>query len=130
MLTFFASSRVRFVDTSYQPASADEKDSCYAAWDQSMRFLTGAPELLTPTQKPSSKMLAHHRAAAIAAAKRAVSQLEQKAIKVLVTGSLADNTFDLHSDIDFLVVECPREVKYALEGIVEDALGSIPFDVI
>jgi len=75
-------------------------------------------------------MLAIHRATAIAAAKRAVSELEQRAIKVLVTGSLADDTFDLHSDIDFLVVEYPRAMKYALEGIVEDALGNIPFDVI
>jgi len=48
----------------------------------------------------------------------------------LVTGSLADDTFDLHSDIDFLVVKCPRDMKYALEAIVEDALGNIPFDVI
>ena len=36
----------------------------------------------------------------------------------------------MHSDIDFLVVQCPRDMKYALEGIVEDALGNIPFDVI
>lgn len=90
----------------------------------------GAPELLTPIRMPSAQMLASHRAAAIAAAKRAISQLEQKAIKVLVTGSLADNTFGLHSDIDFLIVEYPREMKYALEGMVEDAVGNIPFDVI
>jgi len=95
-----------------------------------MRFLTGAPELLTPNPKASLKMLARRRAAAIAAAKRAVCELEKKAVKALVTGSLADDTFDLHSDIDFLVVEYPREMKYALEGIVEDALGDIPFDVI
>jgi len=75
-------------------------------------------------------MLARHRAAAIAAARCAVSQLEQRAVKVLVTGSLADETFDVHSDIDFLVIECPRAMKYALEGIVDDAVGNIPFDVI
>gem|GEM_PF-5037905 len=59
-----------------------------------------------------------------------MSQLEQRAVKVLVTGSLADETFDVHSDIDFLVIECPRAMKYALEGIVDDAVGNIPFDVI
>jgi predicted nucleotidyltransferase len=95
-----------------------------------MRFLTGATKLLTPTQETSSEMLVRRRADAVAAATRAVRELEQKSVEVLVTGSLADGSFDLHSDIDFLVINCPREMKYALEGIVEDALGDIPFDVI
>ena len=74
--------------------------------------------------------LTSFRAIAIAAAKRATADLEQREVEVLVTGSLTDNSFDLHSDIDFLIIRCPRNMKYALEGFVEDALGSIPFDVI
>jgi hypothetical protein len=59
-----------------------------------------------------------------------MAALEQKRVKALITGSLADDSFDLHSDVDFLIIQCPREMKYVLEGIVEDALGNIPFDVV
>ena len=70
------------------------------------------------------------RAAAVAAARRAVAALEKRQVEALVTGSLADGSFGLHSDVDLLIVRCPRAMKYALEGIVEDALGDMPFSVI
>jgi hypothetical protein len=36
----------------------------------------------------------------------------------------------LHSDIDILVVRCPNELRYRIEGVVEDCLGGFPFDVL
>ena len=86
--------------------------------------------MLAPAQKQPTQRLADYRAAAIAGARRAVAGLEQKNVKVLVTGSLVDDSFDLHSDVDLLIVQCPRNMKYVLEGIVEDAFGDIPFDVV
>jgi predicted nucleotidyltransferase len=47
-----------------------------------------------------------------------------------MTGSLARGGFGPHSDIDFLVIACPRHLKYAIEGIVEDRLDGVPFDVV
>jgi predicted nucleotidyltransferase len=47
-----------------------------------------------------------------------------------VVGSLAGGRFGPDSDIDFLVIHCPRHLKYAIEGHVEDWLGGFPFDVI
>jgi predicted nucleotidyltransferase len=84
-------------------------------------------QLLPPS--PAQNRAAY-RAAAITGARQAIAALERKHVKALVTGSLADNSFDLHSDVDILITQCPREMKYAIEAIVEDALGTIPFDVI
>jgi len=71
-----------------------------------------------------------YRAKAIAGAKRAAAELEPRGLEVIVTGSLARGDFGIGSDVDFVVIGCPRHLKYAIEGIVEDALGGIPFDVI
>jgi Nucleotidyltransferase domain len=49
---------------------------------------------------------------------------------VLVIGSLATGQFGADSDIDLLVTKLPRDLKYAIEGIVKDCLGDLPFDVI
>lgn len=81
--------------------------------------------LINPTEE-----LAQYRAAAIAATRKAIKNLEQLGVEALVTGSLVDDSFSLHSDVDILIVKCPRKMKYALEGIVEDALDPIPFDVV
>ena len=70
------------------------------------------------------------RAAAIAGARAAVERLQSLGVSVLVAGSLAKGTFRRYSDVDFLVTSCPRDLKYAIEGIVEDCLGGIPFDVV
>ena len=47
-----------------------------------------------------------------------------------MTGSLARGQVGPASDIDLLVTSCPRALKYAVEGIVEDALGGARFDLI
>jgi len=51
-------------------------------------------------------------------------------VGAVVTGSLARGSFGPHSDIDLLVTSCPRHLKYAIEGIVEDILGGMSFDLI
>lgn len=45
-------------------------------------------------------------------------------------GSLARGDFMLHSDVDILVVRCPEELRYRVEGLVEDCLEGLPFDVV
>jgi predicted nucleotidyltransferase len=70
------------------------------------------------------------RCLAIEAARAATAALNALGVTVLVTGSLARGPFGIHSDIDFLVTRCPRILKYAIEGVVEDALGGLSFDVI
>ena len=71
-----------------------------------------------------------YRSKAIAGARRAAAELQKRDVEVVITGSLARGEFDLHSDVDFVVLSCPRHLKYAIEGIVEDELGGIPFDVV
>jgi hypothetical protein len=70
------------------------------------------------------------RSLAIEAARAATAALDALGVTVLVTGSLARGQFGVHSDIDFLVTRCPRNLKYAIEGVVEDALGGLRFYVI
>ncbi|AYM66214.1 nucleotidyltransferase domain-containing protein [Agrobacterium fabrum] len=59
--------------------------------------------------------------------------LQASGVRVMVIGSLAKGGFHAQSDIDLLVVECPRELKYVIEGTVEDCLtglGGFRFDVV
>lgn len=70
------------------------------------------------------------RGAAVAAAVRACAALEALDVRTAVIGSLAKGTFGPSSDIDILVRQCPRHLKYAIEGVVEDALCGFEFDVI
>jgi predicted nucleotidyltransferase len=70
------------------------------------------------------------RLRAIEGARAAVAALNELGVAALVTGSLARGRFGLHSDVDLLITSCPRSRKYAIEGVVEDALGGLPFDVI
>lgn len=70
------------------------------------------------------------RLRAVAGAIAATQSLALLGVKVLVTGSLARGGFGTHSDVDFLVTECPRHLKYATEGVVEDELGGMRFDVV
>jgi predicted nucleotidyltransferase len=67
---------------------------------------------------------------AVTCAQAATEALSSLGVRVLVTGSLARGGFGPHSDIDLLVIDCPRSLKYAIEGIVEDHLEGLPFDVI
>lgn len=70
------------------------------------------------------------RERAVAVARRAVAALAAVGVDVMVVGSLARGTFRHHSDIDLLVVSCPSELRYAIEGMVEEEAGGLPFDVI
>lgn len=71
-----------------------------------------------------------YRARAIDGARRAAVELEKLGVEVVVTGSLARGTFGPTSDVDFVVLACPRALKYAIEHIVEDELAGISFDVV
>jgi predicted nucleotidyltransferase len=73
---------------------------------------------------------ARTRTYALARAKAAAAALREVGVVALITGSLADGTFDEGSDVDLLITECPRRLKYAIEGVVDDCLGGLPFDVI
>lgn len=76
------------------------------------------------------KDLEQRRVRAVAAAQAATASLAALSVHAVVTGSLARGTFGHHSDIDLLVTTCPRHLKYAIEGVVEDALAGMPFDVV
>ena len=71
-----------------------------------------------------------YRSKAIAGARRAAAELRRRGVEVVITGSFARDEFDRNSDVDFVVLSCPRHLKYAIEGIVEDELGGIPFDLL
>jgi len=79
---------------------------------------------------PTREQVAERRARAVAGAKRALLALEQRGVQAVVTGSLAAGDFGPDSDVDLLVTQCPRRLKYAIEGIVEDCMAGIPFDII
>jgi predicted nucleotidyltransferase len=82
------------------------------------------------TASPTREQVAERRTRAVTAAKRALLALEQHGVQALVTGSLAAGDFGPDSDVDLLVTQCPRQLKYAIEGIVEDCMAGVPFDVI
>jgi len=56
--------------------------------------------------------------------------LELKNVEARIIGSLANGKFKIHSDVDFLVTKCPRNLKYSIESDVEDIMLDIPFDVV
>jgi predicted nucleotidyltransferase len=66
----------------------------------------------------------------VARAVRALRLLRRLGVTAGVVGSLADGRFSEHSDVDFMVLQCPRPLKYAIEGRVEDVMRDIAFDVI
>lgn len=70
------------------------------------------------------------RRAAVTGIRVAVADLARLGVRAVVTGSLARGGFGAGSDVDLLVTECPRHLKYAIEAVVEDALGGIRFDVV
>jgi predicted nucleotidyltransferase len=70
------------------------------------------------------------RRLAISGARAACETLAGMGVTIRVIGSLATGSFGADSDVDFLVTECPHRLKYAIEGLVEDCLGGLPFDVV
>jgi predicted nucleotidyltransferase len=65
--------------------------------------------------------------AAWARAATVLARLAELGVEAKVVGSLARGDFAAHSDVDFLVVSCPRSLKYRIEAEVEDLMGGLPF---
>lgn len=64
------------------------------------------------------------------AARRVAVSMKERGVEVRLVGSLArGRDFDAESDIDFLVLDCPEDLRYRIEADVEDMLEGIPFDV-
>jgi hypothetical protein len=70
------------------------------------------------------------RSVAVLRAREVCLALDKLGVTVRVIGSLTTDRFGPRSDIDFLVVDCPRHLKYAIEGTIEDCLDGFPFDVV
>ena len=95
---------------------------------------------LKPAARTSSRMAesgtdtldrsADRRTRAINGARAAIRALARQGVSARVTGSLATGRFGPGSDVDLLVTDCPRALKYTIESLVEDCLDGIPFDVI
>ena len=79
---------------------------------------------------PAARSLEDRRARAVAGAKAAAAALRSRGVETLIVGSLAKGGFGPWSDVDILVTACPRALRYAIEGHVEDCLGDIPGDVL
>ena len=67
---------------------------------------------------------------ALAAAAEALRRLRSRGVRAGVFGSLATGRFGLHSDVDFIVVECPAALRYRIETDVEACMQAIAFDVV
>lgn len=67
---------------------------------------------------------------AIERARKACAVLAKMGVTAQVFGSLAKGEFGPSSDIDLLVTRYPPDLKYAIEGIVEDHLEGFRFDVV
>jgi predicted nucleotidyltransferase len=93
--------------------------------------MSAAPGLsLSRLERLHHDRASERRRLAIARANEATARLCELGVKARIIGSLASGRFRSGSDIDFLIVECPRHLKYGIEGIVEDCLEGLPFDVI
>jgi len=78
----------------------------------------------------SQKRASERTRLAVSRAQEATAALAKLGVKARIIRSLATGRFRSGSDIDFLITECPRRLKYAIEGIIEDCLGGLPFDVV
>ncbi len=67
--------------------------------------------------------------AARAAAAAVLRRLRSRGVRAGVFGSLAAGRFGLHSDVDFLVLECPPRWRYRVETEVESLMQGIAFDL-
>jgi predicted nucleotidyltransferase len=83
-----------------------------------------------PLIEPDASALATRRMRALRGAAAAISALRDRGVTALLTGSLAEGSFGVTSDIDLLVTDCPKALKYTIEGLVEDCLGGFAFDLI
>jgi len=68
---------------------------------------------------------------ALERARRVLSRFRNLGIEGYVVGSLASGRFMAHSDIDFLVTHCPRDIdRLLLEAEVEQLCGDMPYHLI
>jgi len=74
--------------------------------------------------------LERRKASAVSMTMIAVRRLAEIGVSAKVIGSLSAGRFKEHSDIDLLITDCPRHLKYRIEGIVEDCLPGFGFDVV
>jgi predicted nucleotidyltransferase len=79
---------------------------------------------------PNEAGLHARRERALDGARAAIAVLAERGVKAELIGSLASPRFDQASDVDLLVTECPRSLKYAIESLVEDCLQGLAFDVL
>jgi hypothetical protein len=70
------------------------------------------------------------RRLAVSRARDACAMLAGMGVTARVIGSLATGRFGPNSDVDFLITECPHHLKYGIEGVVEDCLAGLRFDVV
>ena len=70
------------------------------------------------------------RAVARDRARLVFATLKDLGVEARLVGSLAKGTFHGKSDVDFLILSAPGELKYALEAKVEAVMADIPFDVL
>ena len=61
---------------------------------------------------------------------RAICRLAERGVEARVIGSLARGDFLPHSDVDLLILRCPDDLRYRIEGLVEETLEGLPFDVV
>ena len=66
---------------------------------------------------------------ALAATAAVLRRLRARGVRVAVFGSLANGRFGLHSDVDFIVLDCPPALRYRIETDVETCMQGLPFDV-
>lgn len=78
----------------------------------------------------AARRLTERRERALAGAGAALQALKRLGVTAEIIGSLADGRFGGTSDIDLLVIDCPRQLKYAIESVVEDCLPGFSFDVL
>lgn len=89
-----------------------------------------AGELMGYSERHVLDRADERRRLAVSRAREACETLAGMGVTVRVIGSLATGRFRVDSDVDFLVADCPRHLKYGIEGIVEDCLRGLPFDVV
>lgn len=86
--------------------------------------------MITWVEDVAKSRLQERCSSAIFRSKKVLQLLESLGVKARVVGSLAEDRFALHSDVDFLIENCPRQFKYSIESRVESVMLDIPFDVI
>ena len=86
--------------------------------------------MATRIESLRAEQLRARQAAASQAAARALARLGDRGIEAALIGSLKKGGFGLHSDIDILITNCPKDLIYTVEGELEDIMNGLPFDVI